>query len=784
MAYGQTSAAGENQSRIQGLTVQAQSSSRDLENETVDLSGKVQLIYQDQHLSADRAHVNLRAKTIEASGNVTVTTPQANISGQKVIMDYESNTGLIIDGFVQSGNVLFEGNQIQKLSESDYIADNARYTTCTTCPEAWSFSGSRIRAEMGGYAYIKNSVMRVAGVPVLYLPYLLVPLKSDRQSGLLTPELALSQSGGLTFSESYFWVISRSQDATVGLTNYELRGLKTLLNYRYVLNPSSKGELDFGYLRDRVFSDESRLNSFRPLSAQGQAVNRYFLRYNHYYEMPDDFIHRAQLNNASDLQYPKDFPMETANHGDSSLENRSSITKNTVNQHYNLDASYYKNLIQSDPLAGNEDSVHRLPELRFSQTASKLGSSDFLASFDFDYVNFARANSAFDNLNSGYMGTTTNRYLKASGVSCATPDWEKNPACEANRDSRFDPSKDLIRTGQRLDFQPTLARPIKLQNLELLPQISYRETDYTFPVGTESHNSRRYLRTSISARSTFSRIYGDFNSLQSERVKHEIQPEISFTNIPWLDHPHHTFFGDSSSEESPFAVTDAVSDKDLNGPASLQFDYNDRLYDRKLLTVGVSNKLTRKSWENGTPIYLQFLSWKLAQAYDIYLSERNPNGEPLKGLISELRITLPNLAIYQNSLYKPYQKVTNTTSRVRLLNLQGDFFQIEHVLTFEGSANQDVGDRTENFTYMFKKGISWLDLIAKFTYSPKPSQGDYLKSWGYGAQFRLPGDCLYVGVSHYRVPGGDTNFMLSANFIWDGATKPPLTEELITKFGL
>src|SRR5262249_321616 len=147
------------------------------------------------------------------------------------------------------------------------------------------------------------------------------------------------------------------------------------------------------------------------------------------------------------------------------------------------------------------------------------------------------------------------------------------------------------------------------------------------------HATRRYVRGQVSARTTFSRIYGDFSKLQSERIKHEMQPEVTMTAIPWIDQPNNQFFYNpnlvSSPDAIPYLSQDSVSDSDLNGPAGLQFDYNDRVYDRKLVTFGITNKLTRKTWQDGAPTYLQFLTWKLAQSYDVYQSEKNAtNGQP------------------------------------------------------------------------------------------------------------------------------------------------------------
>lgn len=775
---------------MRGLSMSADESDRDNEADTLDLRGNVQIIFKDQHLSCQSARINFRAKTIDAMGEVLVVGPKATAGGERVYLDYESNTGVIYGGYVQSGNVYVEGRLITRMSESDYLAEGAKFTTCTNCPESWSFSGQKIRAELGGYAYIKNSFLRVGGFPFIWLPYLVVPLKSDRQTGLLTPEFEVSDSGGLTLSEGFFWAMSRSTDSTWTFKNYELRGFKTLVNYRYALSESSYGELDVGSLSDRVFSSERRLNDYRTASERDETIDRWFMRYEHFYEMPEGYVQRMQLNNASDLQYPKDFPLETRNHGDSAMENRASLTKNNRSQHYSIDASYYVNLMQANPLAGNSDAVHRFPELRFSQAMTRLGSTGFLYSADVNYVNFARSEFAYDDMNAAYNPNGVNdRYLENGG--CAGNAWYNNPNCRRVRDGEYDPTKDLIRTGQRLDAQASLYRPIKIaDSLDLLPKVSYRETQYYFNVGNELTNTRRYLRAEISARSLFSRIYGNQSPGSFERMKHEIQPELKFTTIPWISHPAHPFFG--ADQESPFFSQENISDSDINGPYGLQFDYNDRVYDRKLMTFALTNRLIQKRWVRGNPEYRQAVSWRLAQSYDFYQAESNIDErrkQPWSDLLSDLNVNFDYVRIYQKANYYRYQNVTNSSTRIRLLNAANDFIEFGYLSQYNDIApGQDVNaiNKTDDYSFSVRKNFSYLELLGRVVYDNSVAARDQdrqFKSYGYGAQVKLPGDCWYFTIQQYRITGGDNNFKLNFDFIWDGQKRPTLPESLLDSFG-
>lgn len=769
--------------RIKGLTFDADEFDRDNETETVELRGNVQIVSNTQHLKADRAKINLRANQATLEGHVEITSAKTTIGGERVILDYEGGNGVIYNGYVQSGPVIFSGSVIQKTAADEFYVVEADYTTCSNCPATWNFTGSSIRAELGGYAYIKNSVLRFGSVPFFYLPYLIVPLKSDRQSGLLTPGFEQNSAGGLAISQSYFWAISRSTDATLTLKNYELRGAKGLANYRYQTDDFSGGEFDAGTIRDRVFKDESRLNDWRSGGQRSAPVDRWFVKYKHYQDLPDGWTHRLLVNNASDLQYPRDFPDETRNHGDSAMENRMSMTKNTRDSHFSVDSSYYVNMLQGDPLAGNEDAVHRLPEVRYAQLPKPVGKTGFYYSIDLNYTNFTRSGQAYDNLSVTPYGQ---RYVTNT---CASPTrYGREPGCHRVDDGTFDPYVDLIRTGQRLDVQPSISYPVTLgTTFDLLPKLSYRETHYTFPIGDKTSTARRYLRAEIAGRTSFSRVFGDVENVKGTRYKHEIRPEITYTTLPTVGQEAHPFFGFSPSTEVPTFEGMSLSDADLVGTSGLQFDYRDRVYDRNLLTYSIVNTVVRKRWTGDTPVYDQIALVRLSQSYDRWKDQQDdPKKQPWSdiSLLADLRFD--RFQTYSLIRYFPYQKVSDTSARARVNDDAGRFFQVSMVRQYKIVSGQpaDADGRVED--YIFGTGFvsRYLNLMGKVTYDSVTANPEKrIKSWAYIAQMKPPGDCWVITFIHDQITGGETNLKLGFEFTFDGTPRPPLPPEELDNFG-
>jgi LPS-assembly protein len=772
--------------KVQGILLNADSMFRDSENETMELEGNVQIVFQSQHIKADKAHVNFRNRQAQLTGHVEIASPKTTVGGTAATLDYENNTGVVYDGFVQSGQVAFSGAILQKVSEDEYYVSNADYTTCTNCPSTWGFSGSNIRAELGRYAYIKNSILKIYSVPVLWLPYLIVPLKSDRQSGVLPPRFLSDSAGGLAISESYFWALSRNTDATAGLTNYEKRGLKGFGEYRYMLNENSYGNLSAAALVDRVFKNDPRVTGYESDTTKNKDITRWYTKYEHYYDMPGGYIQRTQINLASDLQYPKDFSEETGNFGDPAMDNRISLTKNSFANHFSAESSYYVNVLQSDPLASNANAVHRVPEIRLAQTQQKIANSQLLYSYNVDYVNFARGGQGFDNM-------TVSNGVRYMTNTCNDPKrYDNDPSCKIIQDSQYDPTTDLLRTGQRLDLTGTISRPILIGDyLDILPSLSYRETDYQFNAGEDRSNVRRYLRATLGLKTSMSRVFTTGEGPKTDKYKHEIVPEVIGTAIPWLYHPSHPFFGTDSDPDPTYYYTDYLGDNDVSGTHGVQFDYSDRVYDRGLITFALNNKLVQKKWVGDLPQYFQIASLKIYQSYDTHQANlRDPSRTPWSDLTAILDMRFPQFQTDTTLTYLEDLARTNVNSRVRLLNEFGQFFQVQWTKTYQRPQQGQVVDleksRVEDYTFGAGFQSGYLNLMGKFVYNANwanTTPQKKITSWAYVAQLKPPGDCWVINFTQYLTTDGNIKLFVDFAFNYDGTPKPALPPEELDKYG-
>jgi LPS-assembly protein len=778
-----------------GVLMNADNMYGDNDKQTIELTGNVQIAYDQYYLSCKRAIVNQKTQNVEAYGDVVMTSPQTYVEGDSISLSLKDHTGIIINGFVKSGQVIVEGAVIHKTGEFTYDADKASFTACTTCPTAWTFAGTKIHAELGGYAYIKSSRMEVAGVPIFWLPYLIVPLKTERQTGFLIPSFDYTENGGFATTFPFFWAISKSTDATFGAQVYSKRGVKGLLNYRYALTETSSGILDAGFIKDSVFSSDSYFDANHPV---GTHTNRSFLTYEHYFELPDDFYQKVKIAFVSDLRYPQDFPLEVQGQGDPALENRISLTRNTELTHASIETDYYINQLKSNPIDSNTDSVHRWPELRYNLREQRLTEhgpfSDLLFSLKANYVNFAREDYAFDDVyltpqvdSSGHpvLDPVTGNQLRLRNIDAA----RNHPGGGV-----FDPRIDVVRAGQRFYLEPELSHPFTLGALDILPFVNVRHTQYSFSVnpGEEAFEPSPYrdvVRAQVMTRMRFSRVYGtapkpgvaDPTTLSNwvdaesrpqgieiakpltmptigsgtfERYRHEFSPELTFSGTPYLNQSNSPFFG-QADQVPAFLATQPVSDLDFQGKRGIQFDLEDRVTNRNTATIALNNQLVRKIYGDGGASQVDKLAtWRVAESYDFDEARRAPGPIfPWSQISSQIDVFFRHFETSTLNEYYPYHDKMNTSARVKARDDGNRFVELTYSQQYTITAQLDNYDyepgRTEAVAVALGFTQKYLTFSGKMLTNPRfftlnrirEDHQIYADQWSIDLLIRPPGNC-------------------------------------------
>ena len=472
------------------IEITADSLIYDKSSDTYYAEGNVTVVQGNSSVRADKMTVDMDASHATAIGNVEAHFEQGNtLKGDSLELDIDTKVGVVINGrlFFKKGNVHVTGEEIRKTGDESYSAHKGFFTTCDCEPgqsPAWGFYSSDADVTFGEYLTAWNSLFYVKAAPVFYFPYLVFPVKRERQTGFLSPEVGYSKLRGFKFDNSFFWAISDSTDATFYFDIESSRGIGEGIEYRYALTKTTEGQFYFYHFKekdiDRVREFRKRSDNLsRPKTADD---DRWFLEYKHTGLLPYNIGLKVDIKKVSDDEYFIDFGKDTNKRSLESLESNISLTKTWSKFNLVTQFRYFDNLLVAD----NSTTLQRLPEIALTGIDQQIMDTPFHFGVESSFVNFERKEGA---------------------------------------------------TGQRIDMHPTVSLPLNPGGyFEFKPSAGVRETFYQVadPVKDKRYYDRSIYDLGADVTTTFVNISpideGEGDGLK--KLKHTIRPKIIYTYIP------------------------------------------------------------------------------------------------------------------------------------------------------------------------------------------------------------------------------------------------------------
>ena len=277
----------------------------------VEASGNVLLQRGEDYMKADFARYYTTTNWIFVKGKVEARMSRDMLNASEAEFDLTSRTGWLKDGsiFIAGPHMYVTGQTVDKLFGDRYSFKNAKVTACDGDRPAWSLSADQADVEIDGYAKLTHSTLNILNVPLFDAPYMVLPAKTTRQSGLLMPDFGYSSMNGAFFSQPYFQVIDESRDLTFYGSYMSKAGFMPGIEYRAHTRDQDKTWLAFDVLYDK---HTFRTESGDPVNDTDGRVNtneeRYWLR-----GMGDGFVgdsgwrYRYNLDYVSDQNFLRQF---------------------------------------------------------------------------------------------------------------------------------------------------------------------------------------------------------------------------------------------------------------------------------------------------------------------------------------------------------------------------------------------------------------------------------------------------------------------------------------------
>ncbi len=324
----------------------------------------------EKELRADRMRWNDVSSEAEAFGHVHFTDPDSEVFGEEMFFNLSSGLGQINNGRILIREPRFHiiGTSLAKTGANSYRVKNGTFTSCDGPVPSWKFTARQLDVTLEGYAWAKNVKFHIYDVPVLYLPIIGYPVKTKRESGLLTPAIGYSDKRGSQLFMSYYQVIAPNQDATFYLDYLSRLGLGKGLEYRYFFGHDNEGTLK-GY----------------HVSAFDEYDDRFAFDWRHRGTLPGRVRFRANVDYVSQRDFFSDFGEAAGEYNKDKAESVVMASRNWGKNNLAGQAKYTKDLEQR-----NDQTLQRLAELRFALLKRRLGDSPWYFDLDTSAVHFYR----------------------------------------------------------------------------------------------------------------------------------------------------------------------------------------------------------------------------------------------------------------------------------------------------------------------------------------------------------------------------------------------------------
>lgn len=362
------------------ITVESDKLTGDLENRNDDLiySGNVIITQADNIINTDSVQYIGKTKNFNIKGDSTVKTPEytvttkepikANLNDQTIELQ---NTQLQLNGSYIRAQAAEQ--KIDKKENSQYLKD-ASITSCPIDETIWHFTATEAlidKDEPFGESW--NNTIWLGPVPVAYMPYARFPITSERQSGILYPELSFG-SDGFNFILPIYFNLAPNYDWTTTPAWTGDHHWKFDNQFRYMPFENVLGEINFTYLpSDPSWSttdyDMSSLDHDRKFdsSTEPDGKKRWFLNIKqNMWFLDKDLNVKLDYSRVrpNDYDYINDIVNDNASVTDDHLIKSLSSTYNIENFDIAVEVRKYQSLI--DPRARVVAPFALMPQIKGS----------------------------------------------------------------------------------------------------------------------------------------------------------------------------------------------------------------------------------------------------------------------------------------------------------------------------------------------------------------------------------------------------------------------------------
>lgn len=339
-----------------------------IDEQTASFEGDVEIISDRAVISAETATIEDNGRSVFAEGDVTYQNEQLRVESESVNLDSDTQklnlvaTQYQLNGFVGHG----AADQISVDANSGVSLQDVTFTTCPLGGEDWQIRASEISIEKGSIlGEAKNTRFYIRDIPVFYLPYFAFPVSTERQTGLLFPNLTSSSATGIDYEQPFYWNIAPNYDMTISPRLMTDRGLQLKTEFRYLLD-TGYGDINIEYLPG---DDE----------IPGSDNDRYFYRVFHQGQFAENWQLNIDFNGLSDDNYIVDLGSDFYNRADTHLYRTLGVS------YYTQNLDFTAQLRDFEVIGDHPNTYRALPETKLEYRADLTDHLDLRVNSELAY---------------------------------------------------------------------------------------------------------------------------------------------------------------------------------------------------------------------------------------------------------------------------------------------------------------------------------------------------------------------------------------------------------------
>ncbi len=346
------------------------------------LRGHAVMAYRDMRFAADVVTYNDATHDVDARGHVKFDDPKGHLEADSAHYNVVTESGWFskVHGYLRysspqpkqpSTSLFVTAAKIDRIDQDTYTIQAARLRTCEKEDQGLAFGLAQAKIELDHTVSGHSAVFRFLGVPVFYLPYVIMSAsRQPRQTGLLLPNVFESNQKGFVVGDGFFWAINPSADLLAGVQDFSKRGVG--ISGRFRARPSATSQItaDFFAIDDRSTNPNIRApgGSF---TVTGESD-----------DLGDGFRGVVNVDYVNSLAFRTTWSSSFNTAVFSEAQQTGFATKSFGADSINFYASRYQDFLSAAPVNEQSIIIRQAPSVSFSGVDKEIGRSPFFYGFD------------------------------------------------------------------------------------------------------------------------------------------------------------------------------------------------------------------------------------------------------------------------------------------------------------------------------------------------------------------------------------------------------------------